>query len=768
MSDKLITEEQKYLDQTVFIIDQEIARLEKESHRKPNDYAEAQRIQMKNKKLSDYKKVRSKPYFGRFTVVENDGEAHHYYIGERSISKEDLYDIVYDWRTPFAEVFYKYGGGEETIEYHSPAGPQFIKVCGKRDIIIEAQKVVQVYETGSVGAGHHALPAVTSSKEAVPVAAGGYADTYLHEMLSQSHSDYQLKKIVATIQKEQNDVIRLGIEHPIIIQGAAGSGKTAIALHRLSYLLYRHRKTLSPEKLLILAPSQMFIQYMKGILPDLEIEAIQQNTFIGLARKWLPSIRSIRSPQEVLDQMIAGKLQLDSVRFAVKYKGSIRFRQVVEKYLKYADLFSLHLSEIKFPKYVNEDEVRTIWQQIYNGYSHLPMNLRRKETLNAIKSWIDMEMKNQEKPLEGQLLEIRSFLTNHLEERDPREKEIEKWLKQLKDEKIQTLKKQWQKACLELSYKWRPLDTFELYQALFQEHYISNLDPELSLEEVQQFVSSKPMSKNEAGYEDLAALLLIEHQVNGLKDCEFDYIVIDEAQDLNPFQFSLLKDFSQSMTILGDMTQSIYDFTGIDNWEEIQEAVFEGKAKQVHLNVSYRSSYEIIDAAKTMLQHSGYDFPEIIPFNRRVSPLSIRRVTSGNELIRLIRQSIDQFRSKGYKRIAVISKEPKMSQALYGKLTANGLTSAQLLRQPDEIIKESILFVPLNFVKGLEFDAVIIDNANKKSFDRTPLDTKLLFVGMTRAQHELHMYYYLEPSPLIVPLLHEVKDPVESNLDALL
>jgi len=744
--EKMIREEQQIVDEVIEQISEEIQSLRSEV-RKPRDYIE-QRVQAYLAwKLANYEEALASPYFGRMEMQYPDKDSPvSYLIGERSISKSGVDEIVLDWRSPIGGIFYSFNGGDGQETYQLDNGETgTVTVLRKRNVLMENAKVMYVNEIRS-----EALPDEDDAEFL-----DGYADEFLARFGSDKSKDYQLRKIIATIQKEQNKAIRLGILEPVLIQGVAGSGKTSIAVHRLSYLLYQYRNRLNPEKILILAPSRLFISYMQNILPGLELERIQQNTFFDLVKGWLPRIKKIQSPQEWLNRAVQSGLQNRRNR-ALRYKSSMRFYKAIERYLDHLEEHFFQPAELELPAFAGEPVLtKEPFLKIYAGYKHLPLNQRLKETKDSIRNWMELELKKQIQYLENHFISLKKDLWKiNISSEEKIHKEAENTLEEIFKHQCKKLKETWSEQIDGFLSQWRPIDPVQLYQNLFNADLLRGLDDRLTPELAAEIAASAPDITHSIGYEDIAPLLLITMRVEPVKDAEFDYMVIDEAQDFSPFQLAILKKFTKSMTILGDQTQNIYGDLGMQDWDELISEVFGHQIHRLDLVISYRSTYEIMNFANHVIQKSGLPLPAIRPINRHGEEPKFRKVTGGAQLSEQMRKLIDQLREKGYNKIAVISKDLKLSKTLYGIFRENGMQEIQLVEDANDALREPVIFIPSTLVKGLEFDAVIISNANKKTFSPDPFDAKLFFVSITRAQEELHVFYYDEPSPLFEDLIH--------------
>lgn len=296
---------------------------------------------------------------------------------------------------------------------------------------------------------------------------------------------------------------------------------------------------------------------------------------------------------------------------------------------------------------------------------------------------------------------------------------------------------------------WKPLSTLNIYQTVLEPKLLGLIDDEFSDNLRDAFETISKLNDKKIGYEDLAGILYINSKVNGIQET-YDYLVIDEAQDFSPFQMYYLKLISKSMTILGDITQSIFPEHGIEKWEQLISSVFtKENVKQLNMTTSYRSTFEIMELANQILKNSESAYPKVIPINRKGKLPKIDRFINGNDLITKLVQSIDSLKKNQHKRVAVITKDQAFGDALFKQLKSTGVTSIQLISSSNSILTETIVIAPCYMIKGLEFDAVIIPNASHKTFGLNALDTKLLFVSITRAHHELHIYYHEKITPLL-------------------
>ncbi|PKQ14554.1 MAG: hypothetical protein CVT68_11295, partial [Actinobacteria bacterium HGW-Actinobacteria-8] len=222
------------------------------------------------------------PYFGRVDF-QADGELSegNYYIGLHGFRDKDSLEIlIYDWRAPVSSLYYDYERGEAS--YATPEGVTDGEITGKRQYKITGGELEYLLES-SLNIG----------------------DDVLQRELSESTDD-KMKNIVATIQREQNAVIRNETAEVLILQGVAGSGKTSIALHRVAFLLYRFADTLSSDNVMILSPNQVFGDYISSVLPELGEQQVKEIDFDAIAKRFLAKVTDYETFSEQVSALLVG------------------------------------------------------------------------------------------------------------------------------------------------------------------------------------------------------------------------------------------------------------------------------------------------------------------------------------------------------------------------------------------------------------------------------------------------------------------------------
>ena len=330
MSDRY-QEEQTFLDKTLAILKEEIKRLRKQHKENDreihgiNQYSWDSRGEIDELELvKEYEKFRdrksiddvgktqlyrylkayNRPFFGTIEV-DFDGEVEKLHLGPTSIKEgEDI--IVNDWRCPIASLFYdsKFGN----TSYDAPSGKIDCKLVGRSQIKIENGKIKRIVDSEI-----------------------HLTDDELQEALSKS-SDGKMKSIVSTIQSEQNDIIRNVKDKKILVQGCAGSGKTAVALHRISFLLYRDKKELSGKNVLIFSPSDVFTKYIANVLPELGEDGIRGTTFSFFAESFVKKFDKLESYTEFVSKYRDG-LNTEEENRRNKFKFSAEYKKALDKYI---------------------------------------------------------------------------------------------------------------------------------------------------------------------------------------------------------------------------------------------------------------------------------------------------------------------------------------------------------------------------------------------------------------------------------------------------
>ncbi|XID92065.1 HelD family protein [Paenibacillaceae bacterium WGS1546] len=640
------------------------------------------------------KLLADEPYFGRLDFrEEGKPEPMPLYIGKRGMDRQSTGEpYVVDWRAPVASLFYSFTGGDAPVSYDAPDGTIGGEIYRKRNISIRERqlgRIVDSYERGGDNIGLN--------------------DEFLLYKLGDK-KDNRLRDIVSTIQAEQDRIIRAPRRKALIIQGAAGSGKTTVALHRLAFLLYQYREHVRAERMIIFAPNAMFLDYISGVLPELGVGNVKQTTFAEWALDKLSG--SVRLAKDASEGERWFSLEGERPRIddetPGRYKGSLAFKSLLDDQLSGFERRFLDAQPFEAWEgcVLPGSDVREWFEKEYKHYPLAP----RLERLNArINRWLEMR------------------------------------LNEIGDPKIRKAKAKTGKQRLRAyANKLPKADALSFYQSLFAPNATNGI-PRSVADAARAY-----LKKGEARPEDLPALVWIHCFFNGTENVAFDHVVVDEAQDVSPLQIALLNRFMSepSFTILGDLAQGIHAYRGVERWEELS-AAFAEEYRSFHvLQQSYRSTLEIIEFANRILPHTGTELPPAVPVFRSGDAVETARLESEADRIPRIERFVRQNRERDMRTIAVVGRTDAECAQLAAELREAGI-EANLIAEGQTQYRGGITVVPAYLAKGLEFDAVLVADADARHYAATKQDAKLLYVACTRALHRLALYHLGEPSSLI-------------------
>lgn len=460
------------------------------------------------------------PYFGRIDVTGaatfGNGQAKPVYIGVHSFAEVDSEQpLIHDWRAPISSMFYDFELGE--AYYEAPEGRINCEVLLKRQYKIEKQQFRFMLES-----------------------ALNIQDDVLQEELSRA-SDDKLKTIVATIQRDQNAIIRNERSHTLVIQGAAGSGKTSIALHRIAYLLYKHKDTIRSSDILIISPNKVFAHYISQVLPELGERMILETTMEQLANELLNEKYPFQTFIEQVAKLLEGRDEAFAQR--VRFKATAELLDELDQYIAHVQATNLRTNGIRIGMITLESH----WlSNLFGKWAGRSVN----EQLNGVVNAIVEHMKYQ-----------------HQKEVVGKERaRVRKELRQMfADTNLKTIYKNF--------YTW--------------------------LERPEMF---KQGAKGSLEYADVFPLVYLKVMLEGMSSqSDVKHVVIDEMQDYTPVQYRVLAMlYPTKMTILGDRNQSVNPLSA-SSAESISDVL--ENAERVYMRKSYRSTVEITNVAQSIIHN---------------------------------------------------------------------------------------------------------------------------------------------------------------------
>lgn len=611
--------------------------------------------------LSKNRAAYERPFFGRIDYKNLDEQLFEsVYIGKHGVLRDKINVEVVDWRAPIATVYYEneLGKGSYQIPDSSVDG---------RGKDIEYRIDLELKRTYDIEDG------VLQGFYDSDVAAN---DELLVKYLSKNR-DAVLGDIIATIQKEQNEIIRENPFHNVIVQGVAGSGKTTVAMHRISYIMYNYKERFTSNEFCIVGGSDILIDYITGGLPELDVydvKHMRMDEILShlLHREWKKKYR--------ITEPCAEQAWKSKMLFANELESHLgRLR---ERILGGCEVFDDEIGMLLSRKN-NEDFV-----------SGAP-----RYSINRLLITLDERLRNR--------IKVRCT--------DREEVGIYK-------RKLRQYKNYFSSHCYQGSVTGLYLDFLEIYGKTY---YIDMTR-----------VSDK-VRRGIFDVYDVAAMLIIYYRVLQKKpDDEFGQIFIDEAQDFGPIVYYALRMVLPEcfFTIMGDVSQNVNYECGMNEWRDMTEKIFCGSGDTFKvLAKSYRNTIEISEFAGKILDSASRGVYKIEPVIRHGEPVHFLDSISVEEAVGICVETIGEMQHKGYETMAVICFSEELKTLVTERLSRQiPLTDAQ-----KSGFSKGVLVLTVPETKGLEFDCVLLWKPDLTGYRENPKLAKLLYVAATRALHEL-------------------------------
>ena len=539
-----------------------------------------------------FERMADAPFFGRVDFIfDGEDEAEPFYIGIGNFAeKAGMTPLIYDWRAPVSGLFYDYDKGPAS--YEAPAGTIRGEISSKWQYKIRGGKMIYAFESDTK-----------------------IDDEILKQELG-NNGDVKLKNIVRTIQKEQNAISRNTKDKILVIQGAAGSGKTSIALHRIAYLLYHDRKNLKSSNVLVLSPNSVFGDYISHILPELGEENIREMSFDLFAyRELKDTAADCEDRYDHLERIMKFPDDQEKERFRMKQSES--FVGLIEGFLATLEDRLVDFRPISFrgSQLTEEELIRMFY------------------------------FKFQETPLLARMDAVMDYFVDAYETLKGRD---------ISDEDREMLREKFDSMYV-------TKDIYTIYNWLLEDYGYDML-PDV------------PYERRKVQYEDVFPMLYLKYRLLGHgAQKNIKHLVIDEMQDYSFLQYVLLKQIFQCrMTILGDYAQTL-DTKQHDVLKFLPK-IFGKEIRQVILRKSYRNTYEI---ARYAGEISGIRDLELL--ERHGKEVEERRFSSEDEMLEAVRENL-RLGSEGYETAAVITMTEEEAYDIYRLLTNRGIDAAYVDR----------------------------------------------------------------------------------------
>lgn len=606
-------------------------------------------VAMKRKLL----KLHQSPYFGRIDFTESS-ERNTIYIGIYSFFDERTgKNLIYDWRAPISSMFYDFELG--AAWYQTPSGRIGGEIELKRQYRIRDGRMEFMIENDV-----------------------NIHDEVLQKELSKAADD-KMKTIVATIQRDQNAVIRNEASPVIIIQGVAGSGKTSIALHRIAFLLYRFRGSIAAKDVLIISPNKVFADYISNVLPELGEEQIPEVGIDELAQDLLEN----KFRFQTFFQQVAFLLETHDQGFIerVRFKSDFEFLRKLNQYLIYLENNFFQPQDLRIGNTVVPSP---FIHERFKSHHRIPLLKRIPQVVKDIQQFLRSrtDLPAGARSLHGQAgRKLTGQEKARIWEAVPRMIKVSNILE------------------------------------IYKEFYVWLGKPELF----------HMISGNILEYSDVFPLIYCRIRMEGIQSLDnVKHLLVDEMQDYTPVQYSVLsRIFKCKKTILGDITQAVNPYSG-SSPEGIHQ-VFP-QAEIIKLLRSYRSTFEI-----TRFTQRIFNNPDLIALERHGPEPVIRRFESDAEEMEEITRLIEVFRSSVYHSMAIIAKTHQQSKVLFNALKPTGV---HLLKADSTSLKAGVVVTTAHLAKGLEFDEVVVPFVTARNY-HTQVDQRMLYIACTRAMHRL-------------------------------
>ncbi|KRM09583.1 DNA helicase [Lentilactobacillus farraginis DSM 18382 = JCM 14108] len=667
------------------------------------------------RQLATMKDLKRSPYFGRIDIRDDDQtQDEKLYIGIASFENEDGEFLVYDWRAPISSIYYN--GTLGKVAYETPMGEQQTTLTKKRQFQIVDGRIRNMFDTNE-----------TVGDEMLQTALGAQNDEYM-------------QNIVATIQHEQNDIIRDTKSQLLVVQGVAGSGKTSAILQRIAFLLYHSRDTLEADQIILFSPNKLFSHYISEVLPSLGERNMRQVTFDEFIDNRLKGL-NVQSLFERYETDGSLTSQQKAVR---EFKESADFMNKVENYCQ-----SLTPSEIKFSDIIFNETVFFSKHEIAQIFASFPAAMsvpdRFLKTKNALikrlkrriitetkADWVNEEIDQLSEEKYHDLLGTKRL-------RDFQNEDDERFFIA---KKIVTARLQ---VVYDAIFNNNFLDPYVQYAAFLKR---VPLPADVKQSEWQHTIAdfNQNIEFHSIKLDDCAPLLYLRDYIcQSGQNNTMKYLFVDEMQDYSVAQLKYLKyAFPQTKwTLLGDSEQAL--FKDVEQPQQIlhklNDAFHVRHSRLISLMRSYRSTYPITTFAKSILPNGD----DIEAFNRDGDIPELIVSPDTDDATDQVLKIIAEQRQK-YATVAILTKNMAEAKLVYRLIHSQ--TGAVLLKDADRTLPKGILVLPIYLAKGLEFDSVIAWDTSETNYpDKGLLGT--LYTIITRAMHHLTLISIGDVTPLI-------------------
>ena len=683
-------------------------------------------VKMSQERRRELTESRSNPYFGRIDYIqEGDEQIRTAYIGSFSSgltgTPDDLQPPVVHRNTPIARLYYNPAAATFNVKGR-PARKASVYL--KRFLTIEDATLLGIDDALRLQPPSHTLglPQTPASQ--------GQSTRRLNETLAGPRGE-QMSDVVQTIQPEQYEAIAATASPTLIVQGAAGSGKSLIGLYRIDFILSPFSdigglERPTPERVIMFGPSPAFLNYVSGLLPGLGVNRVRQTT----VNDWLLGQFSARvtlsRDDKVFDDLMSNRRNSSQAQYdAHQFKGGLKMKRLIDNYVRRLSAQTKReaLNHPREMPNLSAAEFKRAVNQAFN--QHPQPNAARASLIENLAAQLARQNFQSAGARRGA---TRYDIFNRAKQ------DVES----------------------SLAF-WKHID--------FRTEYVSLMsDPDkiltfaqkgdAGLEDARLISESATFTdKGQAlGITDLAAALYLDYALNGFQSERFQHVVVDEAQDVSPLEVELMRMHcpSDSFTILGDLRQGLLPYKSITNWRSLADLFNRDKVSRLESRLSYRSTKQITQYSNRVIQGlHGRTAKTPIAHIRAGRRPRLVRAKSAADMRQSITDSVLELRKQtNVSRIAVLTKWRRTATEITRALLDAGIPGVSEFKTGD-IQQTDIIVSPIVLTKGLEFDAVIVANAGKINYNETDFDRMLLYLACTRARHDIHIHWWGPRSPIV-------------------
>ncbi|UQS84976.1 AAA family ATPase [Apilactobacillus apisilvae] len=665
--------------------------------------------------LKTYKQLSNSPYFGRIDVLDDDeNDSEKLYIGTASFVDDNNDFLIYDWRAPISSIYYN--GTLGKVNYTTPAGKQTTELLKKRQFQIQNSKIDNMFDTNET-----------------------VGDEMLQNALGQQN-DETMQNIVATIQSEQNDIIRDTKNDLLVVQGVAGSGKTSAILQRIAFLLYHSRSSLEADQIILFSPNRLFSHYISDVLPSLGERNMRQVTLQEFIDHRFEGL-NVQSLFERYENEKNLSINQSTIR---NFKESHQYMKQIYDYAENTAPNNMAFNDLMLDGQVifDNEVINNIYNEqpklmksadkFLNTKNRLIKLLKKRIELEVYKPWVDakIDQLNSE--------QYHDFIAGH-QLGSFQDEDDERYFiaKQIVTEHFRKM--------YDAIYNGNFFNPYIQYKKFMKQVTLEkNIKDNNWKENIFDYDNQLEMHK--INLDNAAPILYLRDLLmGGGQNQKMQYLFVDEMQDYSIAQLVYIKHaFPRTkINLIGDSEQAL--FKEVESPEsllnKLNDAFATKRSRLITLNRSYRSTYQITNFAKSLLPTGN----KIEAFNRQgKAPEIIIRDSEKDAIDNLIKKAKTELASEGT--VAVITKNLVEAKSVYQHITTQ--INSTLLDNADRSLPKGVVVMPIYLAKGLEFDSVIAWNISKENYNSKKL-VGTLYTIATRSMHHLSLISIGKVSPII-------------------